>query len=252
MAVGDNNLFAGTKDRGVFLSTDNGTSWTAVNNGLTGNDVSSLAAYNGNLFAGTGIGVSLSTNNGTTWNAINTGLPKDTIDTTLYTKSIFFLAVHDTMVFAGTEDGVFCTTNNGTSWTAVNDGLMDYVLCFAANDSNIFVGTDNKGVWRQPLSDISTATKPQNSLPEQFSFNLLTRNLSNRSVTISFSLPRSGQVKLKVYNLSGHLITTLLDKPIAAGPHNVSWDTRNVASGCYMVRMQAGANTQVKAIPLFR
>ena len=60
---------------GVFLSTNNGTSWTAVNTGLTNTYVYALAVSGTNLFAGTyGGGVFLSTNNGTSWTAVNTGL----------------------------------------------------------------------------------------------------------------------------------------------------------------------------------
>ena len=75
LAVSGTNLFAGT-DGGVFLSTNNGTSWTAVNTGLTNTVCLVLLPSRGtNLFAGTdGGGVFLSTNNGTSWTAVNTGL----------------------------------------------------------------------------------------------------------------------------------------------------------------------------------
>lgn len=73
-AVSDSNLFAGTSS-GVFLSTNNGTNWTAVNAGLTNTFVYSLTLSGSNLFAGTiGDGVFLSTNNGTSWTAVNNGL----------------------------------------------------------------------------------------------------------------------------------------------------------------------------------
>ncbi|MEX0601758.1 MAG: regulator, partial [Bacteroidota bacterium] len=63
LAVSGTNLFAGTDGGGVFLSTNNGTSWTQVNTGLTNTDVRSLAVSGTNLFAGTdGGGVFLSTN----------------------------------------------------------------------------------------------------------------------------------------------------------------------------------------------
>ena len=51
-AVSGTNLFAGTGG-GVFLSTNNGTSWTEVNNGLTNTHVYTLAVSGTNLFAGT-------------------------------------------------------------------------------------------------------------------------------------------------------------------------------------------------------
>lgn len=68
------NLFAGTNGslypqyNGVYLSTDNGSSWTAVNSGLTNTSILSLAVMGTNLFAGTaGSGVYRSTNNGASW-----------------------------------------------------------------------------------------------------------------------------------------------------------------------------------------
>ena len=55
-AVSGTNLFAGTGD-GVFLSTDNGTSWTQASTGLTNSVVYALAVSGTNLFAGTDGGV---------------------------------------------------------------------------------------------------------------------------------------------------------------------------------------------------
>ena len=106
-AVSGTNLFAGISGSGVFLSTNNGTSWTEVNSGLTTTDVYSLAVSGTNLFAGTGIGGSVfrSTNNGTSWTADTVGLAA------YYVNS---LAVLGTSLFAGTDMGVFRSTNDGT------------------------------------------------------------------------------------------------------------------------------------------
>ena len=133
---------------GVFLSTNNGTSWTAVNTGLTNTFVSSLAVSGTNLFAGTGAdfggpggdGVFLSTNNGTSWTAVNTGLTNTVV---------LALAVSGTNLFAGTDGGVFLSTNNGTSWTAVNTGLTSTLMsgALAVSGTNLFAGT-----WRRCLS----------------------------------------------------------------------------------------------------
>jgi len=145
-AVSGNNLFAGTDGSGVFRSTDNGTSWTAVNNGLTdlyvlAFAVSSNGADGVTLFAGTngGGGVFRSTDNGTSWTAVNNGL--DTFSSRL--------AVIGTNLFAGTwRSGVFLSTNNGTSWTAVNNGLTNTrVWALVASGTNLFAGTDGSGVF---------------------------------------------------------------------------------------------------------
>ena len=135
-AVSGSNLFAGIYG-GVFLSTNNGTSWTAVNSGLTNTSVRALAVSGSNLFAGTDYGgVFLSTNNGTSWTEVNSGLTN---------TFVLALAVSGSNLFAGTGGGgVFLSTNNGTSWTEVNSGLTNTsVLDFAVSGSNLFAGTFN-------------------------------------------------------------------------------------------------------------
>jgi hypothetical protein len=52
-AVNGTNLFAGTYGSGVFLSTNNGTSWVSVSTGLTNTNVEALAVSGTDLFAGT-------------------------------------------------------------------------------------------------------------------------------------------------------------------------------------------------------
>src|SRR3972149_4392503 len=87
------DLFAGT-DSGVFKTTNNGTNWISVNDGLTDKHISSLALIGDNLFAGTnGGGVFLSSNNGLSWTTVNSDL------TNLYVTA---LAVSGTNLFAGT------------------------------------------------------------------------------------------------------------------------------------------------------
>lgn len=108
LAVKGPNLFAETDDGGVFLSTNNGTSWTAVNTGLANTSVRSLAVKGSYLFAGTeDSGVFLSTNNGASWTAVNTGLTKGE---DIYVNA---LVVNDSNLFAGiygSGGGVFLST----------------------------------------------------------------------------------------------------------------------------------------------
>jgi hypothetical protein len=91
------NLFAGTL-KGVYLSTNNGSSWTAA--GLINYSVYGLAVSDTNLFAlkGSGVGfngcVYLSTDKGTTWTDVNSGLLNTTVNT---------LAVSEGYLFAGAD-----------------------------------------------------------------------------------------------------------------------------------------------------
>ncbi|HUI92737.1 MAG TPA: FlgD immunoglobulin-like domain containing protein [Chitinivibrionales bacterium] len=145
LAVIGSNIFAGTWS-GVFLSTNNGTNWTATNSGLTNVYVHALAVSGSNIFTGTEGGVFLSTNNGTSWTAVNSGL---TTTGGAIAEFVNSLAVRDSTIFAGTnDDGVFLSTNNGTSWTTVDSGLTNtIVMSLALCGSNIFAGTDGGGVF---------------------------------------------------------------------------------------------------------
>jgi hypothetical protein len=139
LAVSGTNLFAGTYGGGVYLSTNDGNSWTAVNSGLTSKYVYALAFSGTNLFAGTnGNGVFLSTNNGNSWTAAG-----------LSTQTVKMFAVSGTNIFAGTGGGgVFLTTNNGTNWTAVNNGLTNlYLQALTISGTNIFAGTQSAGAF---------------------------------------------------------------------------------------------------------
>jgi len=286
--VSDSNIFGGSWGDGVFLSMNNGTSWTAINNGLTNTRVSSLATIGNNIFAGTnGGGVYLSTNNGTSWTAVNSGL----VD--VY---VFDLVVSGTNIFAGTNSGIFLSTNIGTSWKTVNNGLPnDEVTALASSDGAIFAGMSSSGVymstnngtnwmprfyglpkelvmflavcdevlfagfydygvWGNPILEMSGTSNPQlkNASNKTSAFTLTQPSRSARTLSINFSLPNSELVSVKIYNLSGHEIATLVNQNLSSGPHCLQWDTRAVANGCYMVRMQAGSNTYVRSVPIFR
>ncbi|MDZ7291387.1 MAG: choice-of-anchor D domain-containing protein [candidate division KSB1 bacterium] len=134
--VSGTNLFAGTQGGGVFLSTNNGVTWNAVNTGLTNYDVRGLCASGTNLFAGTwGGGVFISTNNGASWTAVNMGLSN------MYVSSLYSSG---TNLLAGTWGGVFCSTNNGTTWTAINTGLTEtHIRAVYISGTNFFTGTIN-------------------------------------------------------------------------------------------------------------
>ena len=99
LAILETNLYAGTIYGGIFRSTDNGTNWTSVNEGLTNTYVNSIVVSGSNLFAGTDGGVFLSTNKGLNWSVVNNGF------TSLY---IDLLAASGTNIFAGTYgNGIF-------------------------------------------------------------------------------------------------------------------------------------------------
>jgi uncharacterized repeat protein (TIGR02543 family) len=147
-------LYAGTGGSGVFRSTNDGTTWTAVNTGLTDPWIWSLAVNPltpTTLYAGTdGRGVFRSTNSGTTWTAVNTGL------TNPHVSSLAIDPLTPSTLYAGTDGrGVFRSTDSGTTWTAVNTGLTNpHVSSLAIHPltpTTLYAGTTG-GVFRSTNS----------------------------------------------------------------------------------------------------
>jgi photosystem II stability/assembly factor-like uncharacterized protein len=129
--VSDSNIFAGTDNKGAFLSTDNGTNWSQV--GPSNNPVYFLNFSGTNLFAGTYGGIFLSTNLGTNWIQLSN-------DSVSYWNLAF--TTIGANIFVGTDKGVFLSTNNGLNWTLVNNGLTSpNVLSLDTIKNNIFAGT---------------------------------------------------------------------------------------------------------------
>ena len=147
LAISGSNIFAGTQAGGVYLSSNNGSTWTYL--GLSGADIRSLAIIGSDIFVGTyGNGVFLSTNNGVNWIATNTGIPLN--------ANVYAFATSGNNFFAGTiGNGVYLSTDNGSTWTSVNAGLTDTnVYSLAITGGELYAGTREAGVWKRPLSDI--------------------------------------------------------------------------------------------------
>ena len=82
-------------------------------------------------------------------------------------------------------------------------------------------------------------------------------NPARNSATVSYQIPKSGMVNLKVYNIQGQLVKTLVDGVKQAGIHSVAWDCKNnegkqVSNGIYLYRLNTKENTETKKITILK
>ncbi|MFN0123822.1 MAG: Ig-like domain-containing protein [Blastocatellia bacterium] len=169
LTVSGTTLFAGTfvinldgtRGPGVLRSTDNGATWTPVNNGIPKVDngyeaVYGLATIGGTLYAGS-VGIFRSTDNGNTWVPVNNGLT--------FTR-IRSLVANGATLFAGTSGGgVFRSDNGGANWTSFNAGLKSQIILalgvqgntvFAGAYGGVFRATPNSQSWLERNSGLPT------------------------------------------------------------------------------------------------
>jgi ligand-binding sensor domain-containing protein len=233
LAANNGTLFAGI-DTGVFLSTDNGDSWTVVNAGLTNKCVISFAFKDSSVFAGTYDGVFRSFDSGTSWTQVVSGLTP---------TAIYALAVGGDSVFAGTNDGVFVSANDGTSWSRLGTGLPGMAVnALVASDTCLFAGTQGLGVWRFHLLPGMSAAHITARRTVCFSPSLHMVSIVNSAIptAVAYSIPSACHVRLSITALSGRSVAVLENGQRTAGEHSVAFDGTRLRSGFYVCRFQTG------------
>ena len=155
---------------------------------------------------------------------------------------------------AGTDsDCVYLSTNNGTSWIQKNQGL-DVIPRFKAlfiTENYIFGGTEYFSIWRRPLSELITGIKNiSTEIPRSFKLEQNYPNPFNPNTVISFQLPVDGQVSLKIYDLLGKEISTLVNEKLAPGTYTVDWNASQYPSGVYFYRLQTEGYTETRKMLL--
>jgi photosystem II stability/assembly factor-like uncharacterized protein len=260
-AFSGNNIIAGTKYAGMFLSTNNGTSWSLVKLPIpwpyTNIDINSLTTIsdgNGgiNILAATDKGILISTDNGVNWSFSNSGLPAQPSCTTIG-------KIPDgkggTNIIVDGDPNMYLSADSGKSWSAVEPALPGAtygIYSFAVKDNYLYAGTFNIGVIRCPLSSIITDVKKTEAIPTAFSLEQNYPNPFNPSTNISYTLPGEGKVRIRVYDVLGREVVTLLDGVVGSGKHSIYWNGSNSASGIYFYSISFKGQTLYKKMVLMK
>ncbi len=272
----DDNTFYGIGDFN-FIEVD------SLNNIWIGTDLFGLYCFDGNNWAQqiTGypksiVGCSIDKNN-TKWVAIHLpgggkiGKLSDTAwvyyDSTNISFNIFRLSYNAVIIdkngikYFGTTKGL--VIYNDTIWTKIdtsnspipaqcfNNGSLDF------NNNKIF-GIGNCPAYYYGLifynQDSVIVTSVVNNAQSTSDFHLYQNypNPFNPETKIKFSIPKSELVQIKVYDILGKEIRTLLNEYKQVGTYEVEFDASNLLSGVYFYRMISGSFSETKKILLLR
>ncbi len=102
--------------------------------------------------------------------------------------------------------------------------------------------------WNESLVTTSVAHTPQ--APETFALYPNYPNPFNPSTTITYSLDRKGEVSLKVFNLLGQEVATLVNGTFGPGARAVQFNATNLSSGIYFYRLQANGQVLTRTMVL--
>ena len=152
----------------------------------------------------------------------------------------------------GTEIGILDISDPADPRLSGYYNTPDNAYDIAVGDELIFVAdhdyfesyTCDQAVWVNPQTHYEH--------PKSFVLNHVYPNPFNHQATISFDLPVAGDISLKVFDITGREVTTLVNGQSSPGQHEVVWDAERVASGVYFVRLEAGKFAQTRKILLVK
>ena len=239
------NVGGGTAN--VLASTNSGSSWVPILSEPY--YIGAIAIRNGELFIGTqGGGVIHSTDSGKDWMDIDAGLSGSAL-------SVSSILAHGQEVFTGTMAGVFALGVDDTSWIDCNTGFAlssQAVYALASSDSDLFAGLSGS-IWKRPFSQITAVRQPvAPSHPKFFQLRQNYPNPFNPSTVINYELPFESRVTVKIFDLLGREVGTLVNERQNAGSHSVKFNATNFPSGVYLYRLQAGTFAETKKLMLIK
>jgi len=155
----------------------------------------------------------------------------------------YFLGAYDFYVLKidGQGEPLWTRTYGGSGWERASciqqttDGgyiIGGYTTSFGAGAYDFYL------VKTGP--DISEGTSIEIGLPSQYILYPAFPNPFNPSTQITFSLPKTGEISLTVFNLLGQEVVTLAHGMQSAGTHAVTFDGSDLPSGIYLCRLKAG------------
>lgn len=151
-------------------------------------------------------------------------------------------------IFAGTLDsGVYLSRNNGMSWINKNqgfDGPTSVENLLIVNDY-IYSSTEHS-TYRRLLSESTGINFISSEIPSNYSLFQNYPNPFNPSTNIKYQISKNSFVILKVYDLLGREISTLVNELQKAGVYEIQFSNSGLTSGIYFYRMQAGNYSETK------
>lgn len=259
----NNNVWIGSQ---YGLTKYDGNEWITFNNsdGLTGNNIKDIYINpsNNDLWLVTDYpNNGISHFNGSEWesfNSANSNLPGD--------QNISAVAVdNNNVVYAGfnfPRSSAFAKYEN-ESWTVLDTSIVpekynNYALGYVNDieidaNNNIWFATNMYGVFIYNENGVVVDVEENlDVVPQYFILHQNYPNPFNPTTSIEYQLVDAEKVSLKVYDVLGREVKTLVNEEKLPGNYSVTFDASNLSSGIYFYRMQSGKFIDTKKMILLK
>ena len=190
-------------------------------------------------------GLFRTTNSGTNW----------ATQTSPITTSVLGITGRGTEFWACPQAAtVYYTSNNGTNWvlqyTSPGTGQF-YHLSQARNGFNVW-GVKSDGTISRYGYTPTGITPIGNETPASYKLSQNYPNPFNPVTKIDFAIPKQGLVTLKIYDVLGREVTTLLNEVRSPGSYSIDFDASRLSSGTYFYKLSAGNFIETKKMLLIK
>ncbi len=240
-----NDIWFGTGQNTVWHSTNLGLNWTSATvTGITG-QITGIQFNTASVGIVGGATMSKTTDGGATW-ALLAASGTGTISGIEGSGNNYWY-VRGTTIYRSTDLGASWTLSH-THTAAQNDislatdgvGCMTGWSCGASGTIAKMTGVP-VGI-NDPVSEIPSSYSLMQNYPNPF----------NPTTSITFTMPVAGNVELKVYDILGKEVASLISGSMTAGTHIVPFDASALASGVYIYKMTAGSFIDSKKMVLIK
>lgn len=237
-------------ENGTIIRRLSQTGWQVINSQTTEN-LHGLPMFGSlDIVVGNNGLIWRSTNNGISWSGQNSGT-RSRLNGVQYSVNNTSRAycVGDSGVIVKTTDGGNIWRRQSTPTTHNLNGVFFYL-----DDTRGYVAGDSGTIlWTQDGGGPVTGVPPDDaSLPLIPTLHQNYPNPFNPSTNFTFSIANRQLTSLKVYDLLGRVVATLVEEDLSPGTYEVPWDAGNISSGVYLYTIQAGGFSQTRKLLLLR
>lgn len=159
-------------------------------------------------------------------------------------------------IYAGTDgigsQGILRKLKDSKNWDLFNSGLGWYSsFQLAVNSNGILFASSEAGIYRT-IESTTAINENEEVIPSEFALYQNYPNPFNPSTKIQYQIPKGGIVTIKVYNLLGSEVATLVDEEKVAGNYEVTFDSSELTSGVYFYSLQSGVFIDTKKMILIK
>jgi photosystem II stability/assembly factor-like uncharacterized protein len=233
----------------LYKTTNSGKNWRMVNDTLSCQVLKFYNANFGIIKASECIGgqctpgIHRTTDGGETWEVMIN-------DYWGWGDDIEFLPESPRNIWCVVDDRVFVSSDSGKTWTEQIqiDGVFFWDIVFTEDKCGWLLGTHK--IFRTTnggIGGIVSVEKQNYKLPP--SVCILEQNFPNPfnpTTKIKYQIPELSFVTIKVYDVLGNKIATLVNEEKTAGTYEITWYAENLPSGVYFYRLQAGDFVETK------